>query len=128
MRREKAIVDFRNMWEWMAKRTEEIKRKVAKIEYFRAHHYDELEIPKHYCFLCEYADDEYFLHGGDDECDYCPIDFGTERCTVADENGTFIYNKWWSCPQADWQEAAKLCREIARLPEKRGKDDGGIAR
>lgn len=130
--REKAIENFRAMWEWMAKRTEELKRKVSKIEYFREHNFDILETPKHCCFLCEYADDEYFMHGGDDECDICPIDFGTERCTGAGETEygvpLSVYDRWYRCEKEDWQEAARLCREIARLPEKMGKDDGGIAR
>lgn len=119
MRREEAIQNFRNMWEWMAERTEELKRKVTKSEYFQAHNFDILEIPMHYCFLCEYADDEYFLHGGDDECDHCPIDFKMGKCTGYNEEGVrYIYTEWYACPKDDWQEAARLCWEIARLPEK----------
>ena len=119
MTREKAIEDFRNMWEWMAKRTEELKRKVTKSEYFRAHNFDDLEIPKHYCFLCEYAIDEYFLRGGYDECDYCPIDFEMGKCIGYNEEGVrYIYTEWYVCPKSDWQKSARLCREIARLPEK----------
>lgn len=38
--REKAIENFRTMWEWMAKKTEFLKRKVTKIEYFREHNFD----------------------------------------------------------------------------------------
>lgn len=120
MRREEAIQNFRDMWEWMAKQTEELKRKVTKSEYFQAHNFDILEIPMHLCFLCEYANDEYFLHGGDCECDYCPIDFETGECMGynREKKRWYIYSEWYYCPKEDWQKAARLCREIARLPEK----------
>jgi hypothetical protein len=118
--REKAIENFRTMWEWMAKKTEFLKRKVTKIEYFREHNFDVLEIPMHYCFLCEYADEQFFNKGGEDECEYCPINFGYDRCTGEEEvDGTMrIYDLWYYCPKEEWEEAARLCREIARLPEK----------
>lgn len=122
MRREEAIKDFRNMWEWMADKTEELKRKVSKIDYFMAHDFDDLEIPMRFCFLCEYADDQFLYKGGNVDCEYCPIDFGFVRCTGAGETEDgvplSVYDRWYWCEREDWQEAARLCREIARLPEK----------
>ena len=116
--KEKAIENFRNMWEWMAKRTEELKRKVVKIEYFWEHNI--LEIPMCYCFLCEYANEQFINKGGEDYCEYCPIDFGYDICMGEEEaEGTMrIFDRWYYCPREDWEEAARLCREIAELPEK----------
>lgn len=118
MTREEAIQNFRNMWHWMADKSEELKRKVVKIEYFRAHNFDILEIPKHYCFLCEYADEQFLRRDEGDECEYCPIDFGNDFCTGGKGVDGAIYDLWRSCSKTDWQKAARLCREIAELPEK----------
>lgn len=118
MTREKAIENFRAMWHWMADKSEKSKRKVAKIEYFMAHNFDILEIPLHCCFLCEYAEEQFLRRDGNDKCEYCPIDFGYDFCTAGAGVDETIYDLWCDCLKKEWEEAARLCREIAELPEK----------
>lgn len=115
MTREYAIRKFREQWNWMADKSEKLKRKVTKFEYFDIHDFDIYEIPMNGCFLCQYADEEHSIQGGDNMCEYCPIDFWAAQCTSVE--GT-DYDRWYCCPKEDWKEAARLCREIANLPEK----------
>lgn len=116
MTREEAIQNFRNMWHWMADKSEKLKWKALKFEYFQECNFGIWKIPRNGCFLCEYAHEQFLRsRGGDDMCKYCPIDFGAARCADAEDTN---YNKWHYCPTKDWKEAARLCRKIAELPEK----------
>ena len=57
------------------------------------------------CYMCEYCNDE---------CDYCPLDFGDENCSKG------IYGKWHNALflEEDFEKAKELALKIANLPEK----------
>ena len=104
--RDEAIRKCRDMWNWIADETEKRKFVVKKHEYFE----DGDEEPLNYCFLCEYVAAR--------RCEKCPIDFGSWG-NVACEDLDSPYC-WWKveAERNNWQEAAKLAREIANLPER----------
>lgn len=106
--REQAIAEHRKMWNWIADMTEKLKHRVEKGEYF-----SEMEInnvPHLGCYCCE------FEHHNPNCCnEYCIIDWGYGKsCTDS------YYRKWSSTN--DWQEAARLSRIIANLPEREVSD------
>ena len=102
--REQAIAEHRKMWNWIADETNRLKRKVSKYKYFDVMRID--DIPDNRCYCCEFFKQNPFYCG----CD-CIINWG-EGIVCTDS----YYEKWTSAD--DWQEAARLARIIANLPER----------
>lgn len=103
--RERAIAEHRKMWNWIADETEKLKRKVEKSDYFNAMGID--DIPDNECYCCEFN----VYHP--DYCDeHCIIDWGCDKWCL-----NSYFKKWLFT--YDWQEAARLARIIANLPERR---------
>ena len=103
--REQAIAEHRKMWNWIADMTEKLNRKIEKDEYFT-----EMEInnvPYLECYCCEF---KRYNPNCCNEC--CIIDWGKDKGCMDS-----YYRKWG--PTNDWQEAARLARIIAELPERR---------
>ena len=93
------------MWNWIADETNRLKRKVKKCEYFdtmRIH-----DIPDTECYCCE------FLLNHPNCCNKnCIINWGKNSGCM----GSY-FAEWANT--YDWQEAARLARNIASLPERR---------
>lgn len=101
--KEEAISEHRKMWNWIADETENHKRKVLKIEYFYENNIK--IIPLSHCYCCQYINDT------SEHCNNnCIIDWGESNYCL---NGD--YKKW--SDTCDWEEAARLARIIANLPE-----------
>ena len=119
--REEAIANHRKMWNWIADETERRKVPVLKHEYFNfvglAHIHNS-------CFCCEYTRNKAYKV----DCSFCPIDFDSKASFYMCERKYFafdykgIYALWVDKVSEkenfDWQNAAKLAREIANLPER----------
>lgn len=115
--REEAIEKTRNMWNWIADKTEERGIIVRKWNYFRENVIDIDDIPASECYLCEYGE-QYGVY--DTKCKYCPLKFTSETNAFGCLNNDSPFNKWnkvsFDC--GDYELAAKYAREIANLPEK----------
>ena len=94
----------KRLWNWIADKTLELKRKVGKEEYFEAMGIPAEEIPENECYACEKCNVR---------CSNCPIDWSPTKLCFFSES---IYKDWRSCPDTDYETAAKLAREIANLP------------
>ena len=103
--REEAIENHRKMWNWIADESIRQGQTVSVYEYF-----EEMEIPyderPESWHLCEYANDI---------CCCCPINWGNDGSCLGDES---LFTKWRKCDDSDYEEAARLAREIANLPER----------
>lgn len=105
--REQAIAEHRKMWDWIA---DEIKnrKKVFDIHDLK-HKYLKINGFKYIlggCFLCEYSES---------------IREGCSACPLKPKNGNpeCLGGLFWECVhEEDWQEQAKLSRQIANLPER----------
>lgn len=109
--KEKALQEYRKMWEWIARESKEHKRKVSKQEYTESHHLSLLFD----CWLCEYVQDV------PKRCDKCPILFVEERtnkylnfCEQKDS----LYKQWHELGDKAWKKASDLAFAIAQLPER----------
>ena len=114
--KEKAIQEYRKMWEWIAKETKKRKRKVEKSEYTESHKLSIL----YDCWLCEFVEEV------PEKCDDCPILFAETKTNVYlnfCEQKTSLYRQWTELGDKDWKEAAKLALAIAELPEKTEKKE-----
>lgn len=112
--REEAISKHRKMWNWIADRIEEEKEyqhiNVLKKEYCEGKGFYYVTSN---CFCCEYT--KYI-------CDYCPIEWKSEvedfmcmqKYEEDDDEGLYAL----CCNELDWEEQAKLARQIANLPER----------
>lgn len=115
--REQTISGHRDMWKWIADMTEKLKSKISKEAYLRHINAKRLE---HNCFLCEY-NQKFKTH----DCSNCPLEWGGVRrefqCEVhvneSNEYSHAYYAQWRIAK--DWQEAARLARIIANLPERK---------
>lgn len=114
--KEEAIKKHREMWNWIADETERTNCCTSKFMYFESKNISSKEIPYHYCYCCEYADQR--VKG----CMYCPIDWGSlannyfccDKYKDFDDLGLFIE---WSLTY-DIKDAIRLARQIANLPER----------
>lgn len=120
--REQAIAEHRKMWNWIAKKIEELKIVVDIYDYKKEYLY----INKYYilwnkCFCCEYAlrncyTDISLI------CQMCPLDWKSKANNVMCENAKYEedYEGLYSlcCKAKTWQEQAALARQIAELPER----------
>ena len=111
--REQAIAEHRKMWNWIADKTEKLKRKVEKEEYFRE--MGIANIPRSECYCCEY------LFSG---CIVIQLSYCKNECAINwGENLNCIdsyYQKWIFID--GWQQSARLARIIANLPEREVSD------
>lgn len=116
--RKEAIQKCRDMWNWIADETEKLGRIVKKEEYFEKHG---LQVPEHYCYLCEYTLDEDDFDCRTVDCWECPLNFGVEG-RYACENPESPYKQWWyaitNLEESTIAEIAGLAREVANLPER----------
>lgn len=130
--KKEAIAHHRKMWNWIADRLEEHHRgcdvHMYKAKYIKENFpYNDI---KHNCFCCQYAAqevDDIFKHF----CIYCPLRWGTEANTDAffcEQGNLSLFDSdekygLWSYAQKlteyyCYDEAAKVARQIANLPEK----------
>ena len=127
--KEQAIEEHRKMWNWIADKTSELQLCMTKDDYIT----QELNIDinseillhtKSSCFCCLYASN---VAKTVEKCKCCPIDWGKhttdsymcERvvCT-ADLTVRGIYSEWvYALENYDYEECARLARQIANLPE-----------
>lgn len=139
--KEQAIAEHRKMWNWIADRLEEhhpgYDVYMYKMEYMKKNFpYDNI---RNHCFCCHYA---YAVqeNDGDDLTNYCiccPLIWGTENNTneffceqgnrdipfediyLFGEKGYGLWNYAQNLTKNhDYEEAAKVARQIANLPEK----------
>ena len=138
--KEEAIAEHRKMWNWIADRLEEHNNHgydiyMYKAEYIKNNFPD--DTIRNYCFCCQYTTqeiDNYF----ENHCIYCPLLWGTEdntdeyfceqgNCDIPVEylslfNSDEKYGLWSYAQRLTenycYDEAAKVARQIANLPEK----------
>ena len=123
MLREEAIKKHRAMWNWIAERIENnqctmnIANLKANFLQLKGDYTLDMRL-YHNCYLCYYSE-------GD--CEICPLLWPSEaqrlNCELGYKLGIDysrgLYNKCYNLyDENDWQLQAKLCREIANLPEK----------
>ena len=110
-----AITEHRKMWEWIARETHRTKKCVTESDYFRKNNTvfnltnEFIFLIKNTCFACQYCkqitnDTNHILHPflpqNDDECLYCPLEWGPDhknyQCEDKTENNTGdgIFAKW----------------------------------
>lgn len=138
--KEEAIAHHRKMWNWIADRLEE--HDLGWDIFMYKKKYIEENFPyndiKHNCFCCQYAAqeaDDIFKHNF---CIYCPLRWGTEantdaffceqgNCDIPVEDLSLFdpdeeYGLWSYAQRLTenycYDEAAKVARQIANLPER----------
>ncbi len=116
-----AVDGFRKQWNWMADETLRQKRKVEKEEYFDTQGIDERDRPILCCYLCEYTHSLKKYNPDMVVCNNCPINWGGKigNCCSKDvrDDDKGLYEEWEKTND-DYEEAARLAREIANLPLK----------
>ena len=118
MTKQEAINKHRQMWRWIAEKTEERRKAVNKIDYFNETG-QMLGKPKNLCWCCEYAQsiDKDFRR----MCDNCPIQWKTDwslRITPCCDRWS-EYTVWdESVLASNWRKAACWAKIIAELPER----------
>lgn len=136
--KEQAIAEHRKMWNWIADRLEEhhpgYDIYMYKMKYIKENFPD--NNIRHNCFCCQYAAQEMDYDGN--FCINCPLVWGTEadtdeffceqgNCDIPVED-LFLFDSdeeygLWSYAQRltkdlCYDEAAKVARQIANLPER----------
>jgi len=107
-----AIAAHRNMWNWIADNTYELKRIVRKYEYFEA--FPVLDIPFNQCYCCQYALKYTFSCDCDCICALCPIDWLNGGKCMEEPSA---YAEWIQAKnENDYKKAAYFARKIANLP------------
>lgn len=105
------VDNHRKMWNWIADEIEGKKKCVNILKFktkyclrvVRLHYSD---IPRSYCFACEYCDQMRFCRAG------CLFNWGEGPQFVCCVDGYYD-----ECKYAEtWQEQAALARKIANLP------------
>ena len=135
--KEEAIAHHRKMWNWIADRLEEhhlgCDIHMYKAEYIKNNFPD--DTIQNYCFCCQYAAQEVDNIFEDNFCIYCPLRWGTEantdaffceqgNCDISVEvfDSDEEYGLWSYAQRLTenycYDEAAKVARQIANLPEK----------
>lgn len=113
--KKQAITKHRKMWNWIADyldscEPEKLPKNIVgiKFEYFTCNNVDINNIPKNYCYCCEYCD---YVDG---VCSNCPIDWRGSSCFANDG----LYTQILSLDaHVDSKLMSKLARQIANLPE-----------
>lgn len=112
--KKKAIEKHREMWTWLAEKTEERKEIVRKVSFFAENYVRKSEIPHQKCYCCEYMLEKNVK----ERCiGCCIIDWGDDHDCMGDAS---LYTKWVHA--GSWMNAARLAREIAELPERNEKN------
>lgn len=116
---EKAVLNHRKMWNWIADETLKRECVVSKEDYFRENKIFNINIPLNLCYCCHYTKRTRF------SCTACPIKWNpsyenngirTYECTYPNSP----YTLWKeACRFGDYINAAKYAREIANLPKKK---------
>lgn len=135
--KEEAIAHHRKMWNWIVDRLEEhhlgCDIHMYKAEYIKNNFPD--DTIRNYCFCCQYAAQEVDNIFEDNFCIYCPLRWGTEantdaffceqgNCDISVEvfDSDEEYGLWSYAQRLTknycYDEAAKVARQIANLPEK----------
>lgn len=125
--KEQAIAEHRKMWNWIADRLEEHHPGYDVCMYKEK--YMEENFPNnnimHNCFCCQYAVQENDYNYFTNFCINCPLVWGTEANTdeFFCEKGNCEEYGLWSYAQRltknlCYDEAAKVARQIANLPER----------
>ena len=128
MLKKEAIKKHRAMWKWIAEQivTNERTMDIAILKriYVDMQGDDAQEMHKYNnCYLCYYA-----KSGSRPGCRNCPLLWPSEANSLKCELGykstngysKGLYNKCFNLyDENDWQLQAKLCREIANLPERK---------
>ena len=109
--REQAIAEHRKMWNWIADETERTRHVAEKHDYFIQNGIDGQLYTNSECFCCEYV----CQLGVARACSLCPIDWGSDM-GIKNNCINSLYTDWYYCGSPD--EAAKLARQIANLPER----------
>lgn len=110
--REEAIENHRKMWNWIADETELWQRKVYKEDYFEKNKIKNAPYLK--CYCCEYNIRNNRLYCGEN----CIVNWENTDIIENTKDCTNSYYEDWCCEE-DWQEAARLARIIANLPERK---------
>ncbi len=105
--KKKAIKLFREHWQWLTETGT-----IWKDEW-PEHDFEEDPISGG-CFLCEYLDQKEAELGKNEDCDNCPIDWGTSKTCVGDSKSPFM--KWIHSQTVP--TCKKYAKIVSELPEK----------
>ena len=114
---------FRYMWNWIADKTIERKKKVTKYDFFYEHGFDCTlfklnNAPLNFCYMCEYTKFYTSANGIVPNCRKCPVIWSNPS---DDECNAYPcvkigaeYDLWDNA--MDWQSASVYARAIANIP------------
>lgn len=112
MKFDEAVANHRKMWNWIADETLKRQYSVEKGDYYSSMGIIFEERPMCGCYCCAYV----CL-----DCKRCPL-----KWTYFDGKPSLVcfyggqYGRWKSAVDCnEWEEAARLAREIANLPERK---------
>lgn len=118
--RKEAIEKHREMWRWLAKEMESKGIILRKIDYFDAMGTPDADIPRAYCFVCDYADS--LTEEDENTCMNCPILWDCHedcRNSCLSYNSSYVgYCEAWKMDNL--QLAISTAKKISELPEKGG--------
>lgn len=133
--KEQAIAEHRKMWNWIADRLEEHHPGYDVYMYkekYMEENFPNIDINSN-CFCCHYAMQESKDNNISNFCINCPLVWGTEADTddffceqgnydIIEALSLFNYGLWNYAQSLtknhDYDEAAKVARQIANLPER----------
>ena len=125
--REEAIENHRKMWKWIAEETLKREKIVCKEEYLEEYFPD--ESIRSGCFCCEYGKQKTNSEENIEEnimckwCKFCPLDWGSDCSTSQCMDKSFFNDNSnlfaLFAKTSSWEEAAKLAKQIAELPERK---------
>lgn len=126
--KQQAVEEHRKMWRWIAEQTEKQQRYITKVDYLEQLEIPKSEYPHSNCFCCEYGKNTRISLGycdnAENTCKFCPIDWDSTEiefmCQNKDSTHDNLYYSWVKCKiDEDLQQAAKLAKQIAELPERK---------
>lgn len=139
--KEQSIKSHRALWNWIADTIEKEQRLPSKAEFEHPDH-PNTRTCMHHCYACEYAKQQVLKKNQNTleycenniRCSHCPLEWPNQYntrqtftcCTT--ENNTGLFDEYTTIqdnfylegelPKHKWEEAVKLARQIANLPEK----------
>lgn len=106
----------KELWMWLAEETRRIEKKADKQDFFLT---QDCEIPENFCWCCKFVNQSYINVKTKSCYILCPIKkWGGDAIYCVDKNS--LYELWEE--ERDWQKAADLAEQIARLPFKKAFD------
>lgn len=112
---EQAVYEHRKMWNWIAEKTLQRKKKIIKEDYFEEHQLEYKKRPMYNCWCCEFTEDCHL-----DYCKGCPLDWGNciNTCfyTIYTPTNSALFTQWNCTSFKNYREAYRLAKEIANLP------------